>query len=227
MSAIPFTLYDFFAYLSTGALWLLGIDYAFAMGWILGKDVGTGHAVVWVIIAYVLGHVNSHWAAWLFENRFVEHGLGYPSVNLFSRSTTGRPRIVRRLFRHYLSPFPRETADSILDAYKRLSHHREAGDAMFNFCFSVVKTGSPVAYGRLQTFLATYGFARNMSFATLCVAGFFLAAWFVRGVPHFPWLALACIATAIVLFYRYLKFFRIYSYEVFTTLLGLPEPLAK
>jgi hypothetical protein len=222
VSAIPFTLYDFFAYLSTGALWLLGIDYAFAMGWILGKEVGTGQTVVWVIVAYVLGHVNSHWSAWLFENKFVEHGLGYPSVNLFARSAAGRRAIVRRLFAHYLTPFPRQTAEDILDAYERLSKHREPGNAMFNFCFSVVKT-SPVAYGRLQTFLATYGFARNMSFATLCVAGFFLAAWFVRGVPHLRLLALACVATAIVLFYRYLKFFRIYSLEIFTTLLGLRD----
>ena len=165
-------------------------------------------------------------ASWLSENKFVEHGLGYPSVNLFAKSSAGRRWIVRRLFVHYVSAFPTQTADDILDAYERLSKRREPGNAMFNYCFAVVKT-SPVAYGRLQTFLATYGFARNMSFATLCMAGFFLYASVVRGVPHFRLLAVACIVTAIVLFYRYLKYFRIYSFEVFTTLLWLKEPPAK
>src|SRR5467141_3932536 len=95
MGAIPFTLYDFFAYLSTGALWLIGIDYAFGMQWIVNAELTTGQTVVWVIIAYVLGHVNSHWAAWLLEDRLIRGLLGYPSVNLFPPGRPGVPRVIR------------------------------------------------------------------------------------------------------------------------------------
>jgi hypothetical protein len=220
--SIPFTLYDFFAYLSTGALWLLGIDYAFGLKWILDGPADTGHNVAWVIIAYVLGHINSHAAAFVFEENVIAKWLGYPSINLFE-ATKNRGRVVSRIFAHYLTPLAGQTAARILDRYQALSNGREPGDSMFNFCFAVVKERSAVSYGRLQNFLAIYGFARNMSFAALLLAGVFVVAAIHRGLPHFWLLAAGSLAAAAVLFWRYLKFFRVFSLEVFTSLIALKD----
>jgi hypothetical protein len=222
LGAIPFTIYDFLAYLSTGALLLLGADYAFDLKWVLGQAQDTGHTVVWVIVAYVLGHINSHAAAFVFEENLVERWLRYPSVNLLT-TTEHFGGVAGFLFHHYVNPLPQETAKAILDRYEKLSGSRVAGDAMFDYCFAHVKERSKVSYERLQTFLAIYGFSRNMSLAALVLAGIFVAAAITRGTSHFWLLAGANLVAGAVLFWRYLKFFRLFTFELYTCLLGLRD----
>ncbi len=216
MGSIPFTLYDFFAYLSAGALWLFGADYAFRLGWILGKEVRSAEAAFWLIAAYVIGHINAHWAAWLLEGQVVRR-LGYPSRNLFEPAA-------RRPFKHYRTPLPTETSGRILDKYQRLAGSRTPGEAMFLFCYHLVKERCPQAYTRLQTLINLYGFSRNVSFATLLIGAMLVAAALVRWQFHLVLLAGASLLASLSLFFRYLKFFRHYSVEVFTSFLnGVPD----
>ncbi|PYP38234.1 MAG: hypothetical protein DMD46_02645 [Gemmatimonadetes bacterium] len=217
--SIPFTVYDFFGLLSTGVIWLLGIDHAFGMRWILGKQLGAGEAVLWIVVSYVIGHINSQGAAWLFERQLVARRLGYPSTNLFADKNKKTPR----LFKHYREPLPGETTKAILKRYESLSGSKSPSEAMFIFCFNLVKERSPTTYGRLQTFLNVYGFCRNMSFAALLLSVVFVAAAVIRGVYAMLYLALISVFAAAVLFFRYIKFFRLFGREVFVSLLGLEE----
>jgi hypothetical protein len=130
---------------------------------------------------------------------------------------------VRRPFKHYRTPLAKETRESIVSRYEKLSGSKMPGEAMFTFCFHYVKERSAASHGRLANFLNMYGFARNMSFATLLLCGVFIIAAWRRHEPHFWQLAAVCVIASVTLFYRYLKYFRIFSTEVFTALLAIRE----
>lgn len=63
-----------------------------------------------------------------------------------------------------------------------------------------------------------------MSFAALLVVGVLVVGAIVRNRPVMWLLAGAALVASVSLFYRYLKFFRHYSIEVFTSFLtSVPE----
>lgn len=217
MGSIPFSLYDLFAYLSAGALYLVTLDYVAGTGLMMTKDMPLAAQAFWIIAAYVLGHVNAHGASWLLEHHAVG-ALKKPSTHLFAEAKKGR-------FKAYRQPFPSDTAEAILEKYKRMSGKDKPGEAMFLFCYHLVKEKCPQAYARLNTFLSLYGFARNLSFATLALAVFLAGTAWVRQTPHLWQLAGIAAALSLVLFFRYLKFLRLFSIEVFTSfLVAIEEP---
>ncbi len=83
-------------------------------------------------------------------------------------------------------------------------------------------TANERTQARLDIFLNQYGFARNMSFAFLVSAVAIVAEHIYGTHPvRLRWSLLATFA-AISLFYRYLKYFRQYSYELFLRYAELP-----
>lgn len=74
---------------------------------------------------------------------------------------------------------------------------------------------------RLDSFLNLYGFARNLAFTTLAV-GIALSArtWWLRPDPGLAKYAVIALVVGVFLVYRYLKFFRQYSYELFNAYAG-------
>jgi hypothetical protein len=72
---------------------------------------------------------------------------------------------------------------------------------------------------RLNTFLANYGFARNLAFTSLLVGTAILVKpLFVESAdPELVKYGIVALVTGVLLVYRYLKFFRQYSYEMFNT----------
>ncbi len=71
MDKIPFSVYDFFAYLSSGAVWLVTADYIFGTGLLDREKINPVLGVVLVILAYVSGQVVSHFSSFLFEHVLV------------------------------------------------------------------------------------------------------------------------------------------------------------
>jgi len=77
---------------------------------------------------------------------------------------------------------------------------------------------------RLSSFLNLYGFTRNLILAgflssLILLIGSFRDIWSKPRIFHpdtLGW-SLASIAIAVVMLYRYLKFFRLYTVEVFRT----------
>jgi hypothetical protein len=88
---------------------------------------------------------------------------------------------------------------------------------MFLFCYHTVKEQCPQAYLRLQMFLNLYGFSRSMSFAAFGVAAMLAFAGALKGNAHLALLGGVTLVASVSLFARYLKFFRHYSVEVFTS----------
>ena len=100
MDKIPFNVYDFFAYLSSGTVVLATVDYIWGLGILERKEVGMVPGIVFVILAYVTGHIVAQFSSLLFEHTIVKRILQRPLALLLG----GKPRWVS--FRVVLSQLP-------------------------------------------------------------------------------------------------------------------------
>jgi len=125
------------------------------------------------------------------------------------------------VFPGFYDQLPTQTANRVLRKSTEKAGISEAGRSLFFHCHSVVKRDKAVAE-RLSTFLNLYGFCRNISMALVIAALVLVVGGGIRwygGQIHpgkFLW-AGAAVAASIGMFYRYLKFFRQYTLEVFVS----------
>jgi hypothetical protein len=217
---LPFSVYDFFAYLSAGFILLCAADYAFDAHWLLTEKLAPGQALLLTIVSYIAGHLIANVSSFLIEHKLVRGLLGAPEELLFQNHQIGR---WSKLFPVYFKPFPPETQRRVLD--KASANGITApGRGLFFHCFAIVKR-SKSTLERLNAFLSLYGFCRNVSVACLLAAGVLLfGAVFHSGGARPEKLGLAFLAAvgSIGLLYRYLKFFKHYTEEVFRTYAELP-----
>jgi hypothetical protein len=96
------------------------------------------------------------------------------------------------------------------------------GESLFWRAYSVAKR-DPTAFPRMGTFLNQYGFCRNITFVAMLSATFDLAA--IYGVTPaaastpavdqlWAWTVVSLIC-GLLMFHRFLKFYRLYAVEVF------------
>jgi hypothetical protein len=98
-----------------------------------------------------------------------------------------------------------------------------SGEALFlHVRYNPTTLNNEKLLARLTIFLSRYGFARNLSFACLLVGGAMLVKRYLAtsSDPALLKYGLTAITAGVLLFYRYLKFFRQYSYEMFNTYAG-------
>jgi hypothetical protein len=216
MDKIPFSVYDFFGYLAAGFLLLVGLVAAFAGNDLLERNPSLIISILLVVVAYITGHVIANVSGFLIESKLVADVLGRPTKNLFG---VGQ-KPFQRLLPGYYRPLPAETQRRVLDRAHAKAGISAADEGLFSHCHALVKN-LPVALERLNTFLNLYGFCRNVSMALLIVApaltlGIVLSSAKTGQIGP-GWWAAAALGAAVGMFYRYLKFFRQYSVELFTT----------
>jgi hypothetical protein len=217
---IPFSVYDFFAYLSSGAVLIATMDYVWGLGIIARKEVGPVSGSVLVILAYITGHVIAHFSSFLFEQIVVHKIMKSPAYLLLGGKPRWKP--LRWIFPNYHRPLSQNTQQRI-HAQALARDCNAEGEGLFQHVYPIV-TFSETSQARLDTFRNQYGFARNMSFSCILSAIILgTAYWFAPHQVQLRWAALAAIF-GVTLFYRYLKFFRQYSYELFLRYAGLPLP---
>ncbi len=212
MDKLPFSFYDFFGYLASGFLVLITADYVFPGEWIIKDQLSVVMSIFWILVAYIVGQVLAGPAAWLLERNIIGKLLQRPSVNLFRDP----PRVWwAKLFPGYFTPLPTTTRRRIMEKAE-VAGAAETGEGLFVLAFGIVKADKE-AMTRLNTFLNLYGFCRNISFASLsCVIIILVGSWQTGLAANLPWILVA-LGCAVGMFYRYLKFFRQYSYELFLT----------
>ena len=217
MSRIPFGVYDFFGYLASGFLVLAALDLVFTGGSVLKSDMQLLPGLFWLVVAYVAGHIVANISSFLLERVLVERVLGRPHQVLF---TAPPRRKGSRLFPGYYDALPQETRERVLKKANERAGITQPGPGLFLHCFAFVR-GDEDTSGRLDSFLSLYGFSRNVATAA-AIAVLVLVADLIsmesvevalRSV-EFRWAVAAAVA-AVGLLYRYLKFFRLYSVEVF------------
>lgn len=215
MSKIPFSAYDFFGYLASGAIVLAALD-RIAGSEFVGSDWTVAEGFLAVIAIYVAGHAVAQISSVIVENGIVRRLLRSPEEWLLSASA---PSVRSKLFPGHYKPLPAETIARIESV--RLASGAPKDPRAFFFHAHRMAENHPVTQDRLAVFLNLYGFARNMSLALIVACGMLLLGSWASGTiarrPTGPWLwwSLAALAGAVVMFYRYLKFFRAYTAEVF------------
>lgn len=216
---IPFSVYDFFGYLASGFMLLCVTDYAFDGNWILRESLPPVQLAVYVVLGYILGHVVANVSSYLLEHRFLRGILVSPEETLFDEKP--REGGWASIFPVFYKPFPAETRNRVLEKARRAGIDR-AGRGLFFHCLPVVMTHEHVL-GRLNTFLNLYGFCRNTSMAAMFSVPLLIAGQ----IAHFQWpkfwWTVGALCLAVGMFYRYLKFFRHYTEEVFRVYAELPR----
>lgn len=221
MDKTPFSVYDFFAYLSSGAILLATGDYVMGYGLLSQKDVGLVLAVLLIILAYVGGHIVAHFSSFIFEYGAVGRILRRPSVVLLGEHASWR--VWPWIFPNYFRALP-EVTQKRVHQQAAARHFAGKGEALFLHAYPLVTFDSGLQ-NRLDSFRNQYGFARNMSFVFLASAIAVIAAHKLAYHPvRLRWAVLAGTA-GVVLFYRYLKFLRQFSYELFLRYAELPRTL--
>ncbi len=75
MDKLPFTVYDFFAYLSSGSVLVATVDYVFGDKWVLKEHVPPAFALIMLFLSYVCGHAIASVSAPLLEALLVGRAL--------------------------------------------------------------------------------------------------------------------------------------------------------
>lgn len=221
MSKIPFSVYDFFGYLSAGFLTIIAFEYAFGSTDVLHTEHTVAFGFAIVVVAYMVGHTVAHLSSAIFENGIVRKVLKSPEHHLLK--TEADTTLMAKLLPGHFTPLPKDSQSRIVRKAEKYEINPFTR-AFFFHCHSIVKNDS-ATLDRLNTFLNLYGFARNMAMALLLSAivlvisaGYheFICQSQEKPENLLVYTVLALIAS-FFMFLRYLKFFRIYTMEVFLT----------
>lgn len=225
MDKISFTVYDVFGYIIPGALLLFAIDHFLLCPKLFNVENPT---VVGGLISfslfYIVGHMIATPSASILETSIVKHFLKDPRMLLIR--TQGKGCKLMKLFPGHFKPLPTEVREKILSKFrlkeKQLITTYES-DVIFQIAFSKVKKDEK-ALARLSIFLNLYGFARNISFTCLFLALLLLINSFFTGVWKNYYCILSFLGVGIIMFYRFLKFYRHYTYDLYLSFLSYKEP---
>jgi len=227
---LRFSDYDVFGYLASGITSIALCDLTFGTQFVLRESWSISATVAVILGGYVIGHVVSGAAAMVIDRGLVRRVLGTPA-NLLLRASPTIGWLQRAFLGEFLEPLHpslrrrliKRAGLSVQDA-----NGPDAGETLFWRAWPSIKR-EPIPYGRADSFLKLYGFCRTMSFVSFIAALIFLSQAVTGYSPtqisdqtHFFW-AIGAGVVSIVMFRRYLRFFRAYSLEVFST---FAEPLS-
>ena len=213
MKSIPFAPYDFFGYLACGFTLLVGCQLITDVPPVLGRQHTPIELALLVFGAYLVGHLVAGAAKPVLEDWFVHRVLRAPSHNLLARRLT----LWRWICPGYFKPLPAKSVARI----KGLAPGMTDETLFLAVRFDPRITSNSTTMARMDTFLGQYGFARNIAFCLLLLVPMFLIAARVTHRPNLLLYAALCGVGGIGFLYRYLKFFRQYSYELLNSFAGL------
>jgi len=217
MDRVPFDPYDFFGYLASGLLILVGMQLVFGFPQILGHELKLVDSAFLLLAVYVAGQIIATPAKAFLEDLVVGKMLHRPGENLLR---TKGPLVRGILFPGFYKPLPEPIRKKLLK--RKEAEGIEGSDESF---FLQVRYKPEVLENerllkRLDSFISKYGFARNLAFSSLVVGCALLWKSYSGHNPETLKYSITALSAGFLLFYRYLKFFRQYSYELFNAYVG-------
>lgn len=214
---VPFSIYDFFGYLAAGAIVMFAWAIASNAPWLSG-EMSVVVSVGGVLLAYLLGHVLASISSWVFERQVVRQILGPSEEILLNERQLSKPW--SSILPAYGRALPEDIRKAVI-AKAQIEGINSGGRALFLHCLSTVRCYSGTTE-RLATFLNLYGFSRNAALASFISGAIFLNALSRSHCcctqhehTDMFWWSVLSIIVGIFLFFRYLKFYRHYTQEVF------------
>jgi hypothetical protein len=213
MDKLPFSAYDVFGYVAPGVLLVMALEWTIGYPHVLGQELKPFAIVAFILITYVAGQLVAEPARTILEDWFVTKVLTRPSKTLFS--ATG-PRGWRRLFSSYFAPLPAVIQERVK---KRAAESgvKDTGEPLFLLARYHEETRkNERLMQKLDAFVGMYGFARNMAFVCVLAGVALLVKVLARhGAAHDLTRGVLILGAGVLLLYRYLKFYRQYSDELF------------
>lgn len=222
MKELPFDPYDFFGYLAAGIVVLVGLELTIGVPHVLRREFGAFDLVVIGLLTYVIGQMVATPAQWILEDLIVSCLLKRPVENLLRPKESRRPLLHRLVFPGYYSPLPESVQKRVISkAVAEGLSEASADESLFlHVRFRDYIRQDEALMARLGAFLNKYGFNRNLSFvAFLFGIAVMLSNPFDLSTDVTRY-ALLSLGAGVLLFYRYIKFFRQYSYELFNAYAG-------
>ncbi len=218
MKDIKFDPYDFFGYLASGYLIVGALQLIVGVPDFYGRDLKAFELIILTIGAYILGHISASPAKFLLEDIVVHKLLKAPSETLMSDAKNG---LFRYISPGYYKPLPEEIRTRIRNRAKNEGCPTCTGESLFlHVRFRDYMRTDAILMERLGQFVNKYGFNRNLSSTCIifgCIVLVFEGIDFCSDSTKY---ALISLVVGFLLFLRYLKFFRQYSYELFNTYAG-------
>ncbi len=145
----------------------------------------------------------------------------WPTRNLLGSKP---PRLLKLIFPGYYKPLPAVTREKIATKIEALQLTSAETEGIFlTIRYAPEVLGSDSLIAKINTFRDMYGFNRNVSFSLLFAAVCFFSAGHFKGSRPLVRYAIAAFIAGTFLFYRYLKFYRQYSYELFNSYACMSE----
>ena len=212
----PFTDYDFFAHMFSGALLIAGVDFCFNSSMILKKGVWTPlEAIVGIAMVYIIGLVIAQISSFLLERGLSETVL-HPTIllQLGGRQPRQRERIILMPFasRECRVPPNAATHSARLSALSDTAAHADAS-SIFQECLTRALAEDSIR-SRMLTFQNQYGLSRNLSLSFFILSFCFIFYNSNFAIP----MAITLFCLGVSMLGRYLKFYSAYSREAFRKL---------
>jgi hypothetical protein len=206
----PFTDYDFYAYLASGAVLLAAIDYAYGGGYLSKTDWNFVQIIVAVALAYVTGQVTATVSAVIFENGLARTLLYPPFAVLIGISPERRREqmVARWAAAPYYRPFDPDIQRKIIDRAKEelRTDEIETSEEVFPPAYAVARKNDDTRL-RLDDFRNQYGFSRNMAMVVAICTLIFLEKAYSTSELHYLWLAGVAAIFCLGMIARFLKFY--------------------
>ncbi len=210
MEKIPFNTYDFFGYLAAGSVVVCTVDYGYGDRFILGGRPATTFVYfLAILVSYITGQVVSQIAGWIIERGFARRLLGTPFRLLMS--DVRHRGIGPFFFPGYFEILPKTVRDKAADRREK-NGLKQPNEGFFAHVYEEI-SGVDRKARRLDSFRDQYGFARNVTFSLFFAAiALGIAMWMKK--PVNPWIPSGAAVLAVGMFYRFLKFYRLFSVEL-------------
>lgn len=217
MNRIPFDPYDFFGYLAAGLVFVVGMELTLGFPRVLGQDLKVVDIAALTVGVYVAGQIVAWAAKSLLEDFFVDKILARPSTNLLKSK---KPAVRGFLFPGFYKPLPGAIRNKVL-AKAKSEGVEDTGEALFQHVrFLPAIRDDDALIRKLDSFRNQYGFNRNLAFTSLIVGLAFVVKAKVAVNTDVLEYGITALVVSAVLLYRYLKFFRQYSYEMLNVYAG-------
>lgn len=217
----PFTDYDFYGYLSSGAGFLFVCDLAFNGGAITFRPEWTFVQVVLAVAAaYAAGQLMA-WPSSLFLEHLLTHRILHSPFDI--QVGAAAPRCRERAVNAVLTgrdfrPLDEDTRDLLVSRAsnttgKNVSIFKDDPARLFDPAYEFAKT-VPQTKERMDQFRNLYGMMRNLAFTGLLSAVVFAGrAWAMGDNQLWTWAAIALLG-GLGMLIRYWKFYGAFASEI-------------
>lgn len=221
MKELPFDPYDFFGYIASGLVLVVLAQLTLGFPKIFGADLKPFDFAVTILAVYIAGQIVAGPAKFLFEDVFIHRVLGSPTKNLLVEKATGPGKWLFPGFYKPLPPVVRIKLEAKIEGMNLGSADPESLFLTIRYSPAVVDNERLIS--KLDAFRDKYGFNRNVSFSLIFAALCFAICSHIKGNRDLLHFGIAALIAGTLLFYRYLKFFRQYSYELFNSFASTSE----